>query len=153
MTEAITVNSAATDKLRTELTFLLQQVDAERMYQASLGLQRSARQLVTTVNLLHKLVYDSQREAAPIVDEMTETMDAAEAATAGDADVADRLAAEQWQARPRRSWPPSTGMGMQPAASAPAAAAPEPLPPVHPLPDIGKAYEEDIQHDLPGDFA
>lgn len=143
-------NTVAVDKLRTEVTMLLQQVDAERMYQASLGMQRGVRQLTETVAMLSKLVYASgagapESSPGPTISYPTRSMDADQTSAAGilGEDEADRIQAEQWLTRPGRSWPPVTGMAAQAAQPEPQQQ-PEALPPVHPLPDIHDAYSDDI---------
>ena len=153
MTSAVEANTAATEKLRTELTLLMQQIDAERMYQASLGMQRSVKQLVEAANFLHKVIYASaestqaqQQQAATLPSYSSVDLDANEATTAGIVgEEADQLAFDQYYARPARSYPPVTSMAGQSVSSSSSSASvesirPEPQPPVQPLPDLHDAY-------------
>lgn len=56
-TEAFTAQTAIVDKLRAEVALALSRMDAERLYEASLAVQRSAKSLSAQIATLQKVVF------------------------------------------------------------------------------------------------
>ena len=55
--EAIRLNTIAIDKMRGEVGLALSQMDAQRLYEASVGIQRVNKNLMASVAQLNKIVF------------------------------------------------------------------------------------------------
>lgn len=71
VTESLAAQNATTEKLRTEVTLALSRMDAERLYEASLAVQRSAKSLSAQIATLQKVVF--AQSAPPAFDLGPET--------------------------------------------------------------------------------
>jgi hypothetical protein len=67
-TKALTAQNAIVDKLRSEVALALSRMDAERLYEASLAVQRSSKAMAGAVATLTKAIY-----AQPAIDTGPET--------------------------------------------------------------------------------
>jgi hypothetical protein len=56
-TAAIKANTAAIDKMRGEVALALSQMDAQRLYEASVAIQKASKLLIDTTQQLNKVVY------------------------------------------------------------------------------------------------
>jgi hypothetical protein len=59
----LTTNTSAINLLRTEVVGALARMDADRLHDASIGVQRGAKRLVEAVNMLYKIAYTSTTNA------------------------------------------------------------------------------------------
>lgn len=62
---AIKSNTVAIDKMRGEVALALGQMDAQRLYEASVGIIGAKKQLTAIVNQLNKVVFAAAPEPAP----------------------------------------------------------------------------------------
>jgi len=65
-TSALKANTVAIDKMRGEVALALSQMDAQRLYEASVAIQKASKLLISTASQLNKVVYAATPPEIPV---------------------------------------------------------------------------------------